>query len=146
MKKSPAHQLLFGLAIAAALTAANSANATFEQGAVGCENAVAEQFPSASMADITASTPYHKSHSEARIDWSVTTEDESAMGYCKVNRGGIVLRMKVEHHKRYHRRPQHEDVIDGMYYDRHSRNWRMEDTDEVCHTCTPENGFPRHGH
>jgi len=146
MKKSPTRQLLSGLAIAVALTAANSANAAFEQGPGACENAVGERFTSASMADITASKAYHKNGSEARVDWSVTTEDESAMGYCKVNRDGTVLRLKVEHHKRYHRRPQHEDVIDGMYYDRHSRNWRMEDTDEVCHTCTPENGFPRHGH
>ena len=35
--------------------------------------------------------------------------------------------------------------IDGFYYDRHMGQWRDPDG-EVCHSCTPENGFPARQH
>jgi hypothetical protein len=33
--------------------------------------------------------------------------------------------------------------IDGFYFDRHIGQWRDPDG-EICHSCTPENGFPDH--
>ena len=32
----------------------------------------------------------------------------------------------------------------GFYYDRHVGQWR-DPEGEICHTCTPENGFPARG-
>lgn len=37
-----------------------------------------------------------------------------------------------------------ESEAGGFYYDRHIAAWRDPDG-QVCHTCTPENGFPDHG-
>ena len=65
------------------------------------------------------------------------------MGYCKINRDGTVLRLKVEHHKKY--QTSSNDEQGDFYYDRHTGQWRDPDG-EVCHSCTPENGFPRHPH
>jgi len=33
---------------------------------------------------------------------------------------------------------------DGFYYDRGVHKWRDPDG-VICHTCTPENGYPAHG-
>jgi hypothetical protein len=143
MKKPSFRQLTLATAIVALLGATGSANAAFEMGPKACKNAVAERFDKAVMADISVSRPSHKKHGEAMVDWSVTNESTSAMGYCKINRDGTVLRLKVEHHKQYSN--TNDDEMDGFYFDRHTGQWR-DPAGEVCHSCTPENGFPRHGH
>jgi len=143
MKTPTFRHLILSGAIAALLGAGGNVYAAFEMGPKACKNAVAERFTQSAMADISVSRPSHKQHSEAMVDWSLTNEDESAMGYCKVNRDGTVLRLKVEHHKRYSH--SNNDELDGFFFDRRTGQWRDE-SGEVCHSCTPENGFPRHGH
>jgi len=48
---------------------------------------------------------------------------------------GITQEVKREH--------SNNDEYDGFYYDEHRGKWR-DDRGEICHTCTPENGFPDH--
>jgi len=126
------------------MTNSGTALALFAQGPNACENAVAERFDGVSMAEITASTAYDKRHGEAKVDWTVSTDYLSASGVCKINKGGTVLRLTVEHEK--HRDQDNSTAdTDGFYFDRDSGHWRTSDTDEVCYSCTPENGFPRRG-
>lgn len=142
MKNPIFRRLILAGAMTALLGATGSAYSAFEMGPKACKNAVAERFDQAVMADISVSRPSHKRHGEAKVDWSVSNESTSAMGYCKINRDGTVLKLKVEHHKQYSNAGNDEQ--DGFYYDRHTHQWRDPDG-EVCHSCTPENGFPSHG-
>ena len=143
MQPTSYRPLILAAAIATLFGANGTAYADFEMGPKACKNSVAERFEDASMADITVAAASHKRHGEARVDWSILTEGSSAMGYCKINRDGTVLRLKIEHHKKY--QTSSNDEQDGFYYDRHTGQWRDPDG-EVCHSCTPENGFPRHPH
>ena len=144
MKQSQYHSLVAGAALFALLGASGSAIALGEK---WCKNSVAERFSDASMADISVSASVPLKHGEARVDWSVQTEKTSAMGYCKVNKGGDVVKVKIDHHKKYHDSDpggkSGSDEQDGFYYDKHIGKWR-DPAGETCHTCTPENGFPDH--
>jgi hypothetical protein len=120
---------------------AASGNA-FAIGEKACENEVAGLFPGASMADITATPAVPTKHGTLRVDWAVQTENETARGFCKVTRGGDVVRVKTKYHKKY--KQSGNDSYDGFYYDEHIGKWR-DNSGEVCHTCTPDNGFPAHG-
>ena len=140
MKQLQYRSLVIGTALTALLFTSGSA---FALGEKGCKNAVAEKFTDASMADISVSASVPKKNGEARVDWSVMTEKTSAMGHCKVNKGGDVVKLTVDHHKKYHASKPASDEQDGFYYDKHIGKWR-DPAGEVCNSCTPENGFPDH--
>lgn len=136
-------QLILAAAIGTLMLGSGATHALFEQGPKACENEVADRFDGLVMADITASRAYDKRHGEAMVDWKVQTESLSASGTCKINQDGTVLRLKIEHEKHYNNDSSSD--TDGFYYDRRSGHWRESDTDEICHSCTAENGFPRRG-
>lgn len=131
--------LVLGAAMTTLLAASGSAYAIGEQ---ACEVEVTGLFPDASMADVVASPSVPIKHGALRVDWSVNTENETARGFCKVTKGGDVVRVKTLHHKAY-KKHSNNDEYDGFYYDEHRGKWR-DDRGEICHTCTPENGFPDH--
>ena len=145
MKKSQYRSLVVGTALTALFGVSGSA---FALGEKACKNSVGERFTDATRADISvsASTP-RKNHEGARVDWSVMTEKTSAMGHCRINKGGNVVKLKVDHHKKYHDSDSGgksgSDEQDGFYYDKHIGKWR-DPAGETCHSCTPENGFPDH--
>jgi hypothetical protein len=132
--------LLFGAVVSTLLSISGSAYATGEN---ACENEVAERFPNASMADIVATPSVAIKGGALRVDWSIHMENETARGFCKVTKGGDVVRLKVLHHKTYKQKKSSNDDFDGFYYDEHLGKWRTDDG-EICHSCTPENGFPAH--
>lgn len=112
-------------------------------GEVACENEVADLFPDASMADITVAPGVRMSDGTYRVDWSVHLRNETARGFCKTTGDGQeVLSLRTLHHKSY-RKKSGGGKHDGFYYDEHVGKWRDEDG-RICHTCTPENGFPDH--
>ncbi len=131
--------LMIGIA---ALGLVGTSVSAFAIGEKACENAVAELFPGATMADITATPAVPARRGTLRVDWSVQTDRETARGFCKVTKSGDVVRVKTQHHKSY--RPSGNNEYDGFYYDEHIGKWRDENG-EICYTCTPDNGFPDHG-
>ncbi len=133
------------LALAAAMTTllAVGVGNVYAIGEQACESEVAGMFRDASMADIVASRSVPMRHGGLRVDWSVNTEHETARGFCKVTNGGDVVRVKTLHHKTY--RQNSSNGQDGFYYDEHIGQWR-DDSGQVCHSCTPENGFANHGY
>ena len=139
MKQINFRSLVLGAALATLLSASGTAYAIGEQ---ACESEVAGIFPGASMADIVATPAVPMRHGALRVDWSVNTENETARGFCKVTKGGDVVRVKTQSHKRY--RESNNDQYDGFYYDEYMGKWR-DNNGEICHTCTPDNGFPSHG-
>ena len=140
MKMTHYKAMIIGTALIVMLGAYSNA---FALGEKSCKNAVGEKFIEASMADISVSASVPKKHGEARVDWSVMGENISAMGHCKVNRGGDVVKLKVDHHKKYKKLTAGSSEQGGFYYDKHIRGWR-DPSGEVCNSCTPENGFPKH--
>ncbi|MEA3292491.1 MAG: hypothetical protein U9Q71_09360 [Pseudomonadota bacterium] len=138
MKQTQYRSLVLGAALTTLLGASGSAYAFGER---ACKNSVAETFYDAVMADISVSRSVPMKHGEARIDWSVQSEGTLARGFCKVNAGGDVVRLKTLSHKRYEK--SGGDEQDGFYYDEHIGTWR-DPSGETCHSCTPENGFPNH--
>ncbi|MEA3292492.1 MAG: hypothetical protein U9Q71_09365 [Pseudomonadota bacterium] len=138
MRETKYRSLALGTALATLFVPSGSAYAVGEQ---ACESEVAGIYTDASMADITATPAVPVSGGALRVDWSVHTESESARGFCKVTKGGDVVRVKTLHHKTY--KKSNNDEYDGFYYDEHIGKWR-DDSGEICHTCTPDNGFPNH--
>ena len=114
----------------------------FAIGERACKNEVVVIFKHASMADVAVTPSVPVKHGALRVDWAVSTSSESARGFCKVTKGGDVVRVKTEHHKTYMKRDNSQ--FDGFYYDEHIGRWR-DNNGDICHTCTPDNGFPAHG-
>ena len=144
MKQLQYRSLVAGSALVVLLGVSGS---TFALGEKACKNSVGEKFLDASMADISVSASIPRKQGGARVDWSVMTEKTSAMGHCRVNKGGNVVKLKVDHHKKYHDSKSggksNSDEQDGFYYDKHMGKWR-DPAGEICNSCTPENGFPHH--
>ena len=138
MKQTHNRSLLLAVALTSLLGASGSVVALGEK---SCKNSVAEKFTDAVMADISVSRSIPKKHGEARVDWSVQSESITARGFCKVNAGGDVVKLKTLYHKKYNK-PGSDDQ-DGFYYDEHMGKWR-DPAGDICHTCTPDNGFPDH--
>ena len=94
---------------------------------------------------MAAFSVYPGTHEHGNVDWSVTWEGRLANGSCKVTKHGKVEHFKIRydsgptHHEKHHK----HEASGGFYYDRHSSKWR-DASGAVCHTCTPENGFPDH--
>jgi hypothetical protein len=81
-----------------------------------------------------------------RVHFTVRWEGLKADGHCQVSKHGEVKNVDIV--KFHNNRKKHGSDYDksaaghGFYYDRHIGKWRDPDG-EVCHTCTPENGFPK---
>ena len=92
------------------------------------------------------------------INFSVRWEGTTGHGDCKVSDNGHVKHVNIKkyhkgkkkhhHHGKHHHHKDSSSVphdIDGFYYDRHLGQWR-DPSGKVCHSCTPENGFPDRQH
>ena len=79
-----------------------------------------------------------------RVHFTVRWDGLKADGHCQVNKHGDVKQVEVV--KYHNNRKEHASDYGksaaghGFYYDRHIGKWRDPDG-EICHTCTPENGF-----
>lgn len=74
--------------------------------------------------------------------WAVEWDGVGASGTCRVGPGNNRVHKDTILKQRDRHKPESE--AGGFYYDRHIAAWRDPDG-QVCHTCTPENGFPDHG-
>lgn len=84
------------------------------------------------------------------VRFSVRWEGTKGHGICKVSNDGYVEHVNIQELHTFQKRHHQSSTgapkdIDGFYYDRHSEQWRDPDG-EVCHSCTPENGFPIRQH
>jgi hypothetical protein len=118
----------------------SSAEASAEQ-MKSCKNSVAEKFTKASMADISVSPKAGGKHNEALVGWTVDLDGAKTHGTCTMSDDSHVLKFTTTD-KAGGKQAGGELEQDGFYYDKHVGKWRDPDG-EICHTCTPENGFPK---
>lgn len=119
---------------------ASSTEATASQ-MKSCKNSVAEKFIKASMADISVSPKSGGMHNEALVTWTVDLDGVKSRGTCIVSDDDHVLKIATTEQGRGSDAGG-ELEQDGFYYDKHVGKWR-DPAGEICHTCTPENGFPK---
>jgi hypothetical protein len=75
---------------------------------------------------------------KARVHWRVEWDNMHARGICMVDPDLTILHFE-EH--AYEADWEHGAAApSGIYFDTRSRRWKTTDG-QVCHTCTPENGF-----
>ncbi|WP_189474601.1 hypothetical protein [Parahalioglobus pacificus] len=114
-----------------------------------CKRAVmteTREFESVPMAAFSQNGHHH-----SNLLWTIHWDGQTATGSCKFDDHRFEG-VEVQHHLKYssHHHKHHKDSENyrgrygGFYHDRHIGIWRDPDG-EACHTCTPENGFPRHG-
>ena len=114
-----------------------------------CKSAVAgsNEFMDVPMAGVSVRPGKKENH----VRFSVRWEGLKGHGNCKVNQEGYVKKVNVKEFHDGRKNNNHSGGsgvpkdIDGFYYDRHMGQWRDPDG-EICHTCTPENGFPAGQH
>ena len=104
-----------------------------------CKNSVAGKFIDASMADISVSPKSGGQHNEVLVAWTVDLDGAKTHGTCTLSEQGHVLDVTTTD-KAGSKGGDLEQ--DGFYYDKHVGKWR-DPAGEICHTCTPENGFPK---
>ena len=110
-----------------------------------CKMAVLEQskFHDLPMAAVSV----YPGKKQNRAHFSVRWEGLKAEGNCKVSGDNYVEKVKIKkyHDGRYNDRDKGYDSegMEGFYFDRHVGKWR-DPKGRVCHTCTPDNGFPDH--
>ncbi|MGI9201769.1 MAG: hypothetical protein ACR2QL_11960 [Woeseiaceae bacterium] len=118
-----------------------------------CEIAVLEKpkFQDLPMAAVSVYPGKDAKHAH----WSIRWDGLKAEGGCKIGKHGGIASVHVKqlhdnrgkHHGDKHKNNKDReggDDLDGFYYDRHVNEWR-DPGGRICHTCTPENGFPDHG-
>ncbi len=152
MKRYISLGLILGFSGAALLAASSSALAYSTTQIIqmkACKSAVAgnHKFMDVPMAGISVRPGKKENHVRFTVQW----EGLKGHGNCKVNMEGHVKRVDV---KEFHDGRGNSSQgggsgapkdIDGFYYDRHMGQWRDPDG-QVCHSCTPENGFPARQH
>ena len=119
---------------------------TSVKGMKNCENALLERpkFKGLPMAAFSIRPGADKHHARFTVSW----EGLKSAGHCKLTDKDKVENISV---KSFHdgRKAKHNGGHphdrDGFYYDTHIGKWRDPDG-RVCHTCTPENGFPKPSH
>jgi hypothetical protein len=151
MTNNISHSML-GLS-GAMLLAASSSSLAFSTEEIiqmkACKSAVAgnNKFMDVPMAGISVRPGNKENHVRFTVQW----EGLKGHGNCKVNKKGHVKEVNVKEFHDGRGNNKHgggsgvPKDIDGFYYDRHMGQWRDPDG-EVCHTCTPENGFPARQH
>ena len=109
-----------------------------------CKMALLEEpkFQDLPMAASSVFQGKKENHARFTVRW----EGLEANGNCKVSKDGYVKKVTIKHFHDGRRGEKRNDGgtpadIDGFYYDKHVGKWRDPDGN-VCHTCTPENGFP----
>jgi len=105
-----------------------------------CHDAVWEQgeFKDIPNAGISIVSGEVLPNGRTRVHWKVDWDNNHARGTCVAEPNGNIFKFEV--HSR-----QNDYAHGGgadEYYDTHSRRWKTPDG-QVCHTCTPENGYPQ---
>jgi len=155
---------LCGAAIFAGSTAA-LADASATERMRACKNAVLEksEFRGLPQAAVSVFHGKDKKHPTYTVRW----DGLNANGKCKVGSEGKVKKVRIDkiHDNRsddryndnrynnnnnynYNGNSNHWDNSsngDDFYYDRHTGQWR-DPAGDVCHSCTPDNGFPYGGY
>ena len=141
VKKLP---ILAGLALIIGATGVSADTVSVLQ-MKACKNALLDEskFEGLPMAAFSV----YPGKKKNRAHFSVRWDGLRAEGHCVVSRDGDVEKVKIA--KFHDGRTGNSDggdsgEYDGFYYDRHVGKWRDPDG-RVCHTCTPENGFPANG-
>ena len=110
-----------------------------------CKRALVDQskFDDLPMAAFSVYPGRKQNHAHFTVRW----DGLKAEGHCNVGRDGHVQKVKI---KQFHDGRtgnsdgggwEKSDDLDGFYYDSHVGKWRDPDG-RICHTCTPDNGFP----
>lgn len=144
--------LIMFVSVAFLFTSSDSVAATGAE-MKACEIAVLEKprFQDLPMAAVSVYPGKDAKHAH----WSIRWDGLKAEGGCKIGKHGGIASVHVKqiqdnrgkHHDDRHKNDkdwENSNDLDGFYYDRHVNEWR-DPGGRVCHTCTPENGFPDHG-
>jgi len=125
------------------LVASSSALAVSGAGMKACEMAVLDKskFHDLPMAAVSVYPGKNEKHAHFTVRWDGLKAD----GNCKVD-GNYVEKVTISkyhdgHSSNSDNNWEHSGDLDGFYYDRHQGQWR-DPQGRVCHTCTPDNGFP----
>ncbi len=152
MKKIVFRSLSLGFS-GAMLLVASSASLAYSTTQIiqmkACKSAVAgnNKFMDVPMAGVSVRPGKNDNHVRFSVQW----EGLRGHGNCKVDREGYVQKVKIKEFsdgRGGNSQGGGSGVpkdIDGFYYDRHIGQWRDPDG-TVCHSCTPENGFPAQQH
>ena len=144
MKNILSKNLALGISGAILLAASSSALAVSGAGMKACEMAVLgkPKFHDLPMAAVSVYPGKKENHAHFTVRWDGLKAD----GHCTVS-GDYVEKVKINkfHDGRSGNSDndnwEHSGDLDGFYYDKHQGQWR-DPHGRVCHTCTPENGFP----
>ena len=137
---------LFKLTAIVLMFVSFSVHAVSGAGMKACEMAVLEKpkFHDLPMAAVSVYPGKKEHHAHFTVRWDGLKAD----GNCKV-RGGYVEQVNIKKYNdgrsgnRDSGNWEHSGDLDGFYYDKHQGKWR-DPGGRICHTCTPENGFPDH--
>jgi len=146
MYKFVSKALLPGLSGAVLLLSSTTVLAASGAGMKACEMAVLQKskFHDLPMAAVSVYPGKKENHAHFTVRWNGLKAD----GHCKLD-GSYVENVNVNkyHDGRSGNRDndnwEHSGDLDGFYYDKHQSQWR-DPHGRVCHTCTPDNGFPDH--
>lgn len=133
------------LSLAATIFASNTQASINPDHVRECKNVVmteTREFQDIPMAGFSVGGKHHHN-----VLWSIHWDGQTANGSCKFHDGhfkGVEIQTHLKHAHHQKKSEHYKGKYGGFYYDRHIGQWRDPDG-EVCHTCTPENGFPRHG-
>ena len=106
------------------------------------------KFQDLPMAAVSVYPGKKANHAHFTVRWQGLKAD----GHCSFGSKGNVKEVKIEQfndgrgggrNSSKNNEWQQSNDLDGFYYDRHVDKWR-DPHGKVCHTCTPENGFPDH--
>ena len=144
MKNIFSRTCIAGITGVSLLFVGSSAFAVSGAGMKACEMAVLQKskFHDLPMAAVSVYPGKKENHAHFTVRWDGLKAD----GNCKVS-GSYVEKVNVKKFNdgrsgnREENNWEHSGDLDGFYYDTHQGQWR-DPAGRVCHTCTPENGFP----
>jgi len=147
MKTVKSRGVLLALSAAILMGASSSILAeTPVKGMKNCENALLgkEKFKGLPMAAFSVRPGRDDQHAHFTVRWDGLKAD----GHCIVDKHGKVNDVTIvnfDDGRKGNQKGGNPHDRGGFYYDTHMGKWRDPDG-RVCHTCTPENGFPKPSH
>ncbi|MEP1469775.1 MAG: hypothetical protein ABJK20_01300 [Halieaceae bacterium] len=88
-----------------------------------------------------------RGHHHDNVLWNIHWDGRTANGSCQFHNHqfkSVEVKTHLNHHSKQKQSEHYKGNYGDFYYDWHVGQWRDPDG-KICHTCTPENGFPRHG-
>jgi len=104
-----------------------------------CHDSVWDQneFKDIPNAGISIESGAVKDNGRIAVHWRVDWDNKHARGVCVLRPNGELLKFQTHANEADFEHGAGSDI----YFDTRSRKWKTDDG-QVCHTCTPENGFP----